>query len=338
MTAWLAYVERLEQSFTAYGIKEDIRVASFLTVIGQKTYRLLRDITSPVKPAEQPLDTLIKVLTDYLNPKPLIIAERFKFHHRDQREDESIVQYLTALRRLAETCDFQANREESLRDRLVCGMRSEATQKRLLQECDLTLKKALEIDQGQEAASKHTSELRTGKHQEVNRVTGGQPCYHCGKEGHVSDKCFFKKQSCRKCGKQGHIAKVCKQGDKKPYDKKPAYQPREKSTFKKGQHKNQFISADQPTSEEPATSQGEWGLFALFTTSDAGIKVDMELNGTNVSMILDTGASVTLISRKTWKEKFPNVKLDKSEVLLKTYSGEHLQVLGQTQMLVDYEQ
>ena len=172
---------------------------------------------------------------------------------------------------------------------------------------------------------------------------GGQPCYRCGKEGHVFDKCFFKKHSCRKCGKQGHIAKVCRQGDKKPYDKKPAYQPREKSTFKKGQHKNQFISADQPTSEEPATSQGEWGLFALFTTSDAGkptseepatsqgewglfalfttsdagIKVDMELNGTNVSMILDTGASVTLISRKIWKEKFPNLKLDKSEVLLK---------------------
>ena len=167
---------------------------------------------------------------------------------------------------------------------------------------------------------------------------GGEPCYRCGKEGHVSDKCFFKKQSCRKCGKQGHIAKVCRQGDKKPFDKKPAYQPREKSTFKKGQHKNQFISADQPTSEEPATSQGEWGLFALFTTSDAGIKVDMELNGTNVSMILDTGVSVTLISRKTWKEKFPNLKLDKSEVLLKTYSGEHLQVLGQTQMLVDYKQ
>ena len=109
---WLAYVERLEQSFTAYGIKEDIRVASFLTVIGQKMYRLLRDITSPVKPAEQPLDTLIKALTDYLNPKPIIIAERFKFHRRDQREDESIVQYLTALCRLAETCDFQANREE----------------------------------------------------------------------------------------------------------------------------------------------------------------------------------------------------------------------------------
>ena len=47
---------------------------------------------------------------------------------------------------------------------------------------------------------------------------------------------------------------------------------------------------------------------------------------------------MTLISRKTWKEKFPNLKLDKSEVLLKTYSGEHLQVLGQTHMLVDYKQ
>ena len=131
---------------------------------------------------------------------------------------------------------------------------------------------------------------------------------------------------------------MCKPSDKKPYDKKPAYPPRGKSTFKKGQHKNQFISADQPTSEEPATSQGEWGLFALSTTSGAGIKVGMELNRTDMSIILDTAASETLISRKTWKKKFPNIKLDKSEVLLKTYSGEQLQVLGQTQMLLDYKQ
>ena len=167
---------------------------------------------------------------------------------------------------------------------------------------------------------------------------GDQPCYHCGKEAHLPDKCFFKKQFCRKCGKQGHIAKVCKQSDKKPYDKKPAYPPRGKSTFKKGQHKNHFTSAAQPTSEEPATSQGEWGLFALSTTSDAGIKVDMELNGTNVSMIRDTGASVTLISSRSWNEKFPIMKLDKSERLLKTYSGEEVQVLGQAQILVDYKQ
>ena len=118
---------------------------------------------------------------------------------------------------------------------------------------------------------------------------------------------------------------MCKQSGKKPYDKKPAYPPKRKSTFNKEQHKNQFISVDQPTSEEPATSQEEWDLFALSTTSGAGIKVDMELNGTNMSIIPDTGASVTLISRKTWKEKFPNIKLDKSGVvenlLRRTASG-----------------
>ena len=113
----------------------------------------------------------------------------------------------------------------------------------------------------------------------------------------------------------GHITKVCKQSDKKPYDKKLAYRPRGKSTFKKEQHKNKFISTEQRTSDEPASSQEEWRLFALSTTLDAGINIDMELNGTNVSTILDTGASVTLISSNTWKERFPNMKLDKSEVL-----------------------
>ena len=54
-------------------------------------------------------------------------------------------------------------------------------------------------------------------------------------------------------------------------------------------------------------------------------------------MILDTGASVTIVSWETWKEKLLEVKLKKSEILLKTYSGERLQVVGQALVVVEYK-
>ena len=76
-------------------------------------------------------------MKDHLKPKPLTIAERFKFNHRRQQEGESIVQFVAELRKLAETFDFGAKLTEQLGDRLV-GLHSEPIQKRLLSEKNLT--------------------------------------------------------------------------------------------------------------------------------------------------------------------------------------------------------
>ena len=45
---------------------------------------------------------------------------------------------------------------EALRNKFVCGLRSEATQRRLLAEKELTFTKAVEIAQGMEAAARDT--------------------------------------------------------------------------------------------------------------------------------------------------------------------------------------
>ena len=49
--------------------------------------------------------------------------------------------------------------DEALRDHLLCGQRSEQTQKRLLEEPKLTLAKALQIAQAIEAANNHNKEI-----------------------------------------------------------------------------------------------------------------------------------------------------------------------------------
>lgn len=43
------------------------------------------------------------------------------------------------LQHVASTCDFGWFLDQALSDRLVCGLRNAATQKRLLAEADLTL-------------------------------------------------------------------------------------------------------------------------------------------------------------------------------------------------------
>jgi len=63
-------------------------VATFLTTIGSKTYNLLRDLLAPTKPSEVKFTELVKTLRDHYEPKPIVIAERFHFHKREQHEGE----------------------------------------------------------------------------------------------------------------------------------------------------------------------------------------------------------------------------------------------------------
>ena len=46
---WTAYIERVEQYFLANDVADDKRVPVLLTLIGGKTYSLLRTLTSPDK-------------------------------------------------------------------------------------------------------------------------------------------------------------------------------------------------------------------------------------------------------------------------------------------------
>ena len=81
----------------------------------------------------------------HYEPKKVVPAERFTFHRRNQGAEESVAEYVAELRKLTLNCDFKDHLDEALRDRFVCGLRSEATQKQLLTESELTFTRAVEI-------------------------------------------------------------------------------------------------------------------------------------------------------------------------------------------------
>ena len=174
-----AYLERVELYFEANDINEDRRVAVFLSVIGGKNYTLLRNLLAPQKPNDKTIAELADALKKHFGPKRIIIAERFRFHRREQAVGETIADYEAELRRLAIHCEFQEYLDQALRDRLVCGLKSEATQKRLLSEPNLTLKRAIEVAQSMEAAERNTQQLK---------VTG----YSCARRVKCIGKCILK--------------------------------------------------------------------------------------------------------------------------------------------------
>ena len=100
--SWPTYIERLEQYFIANDITSATKkVAVLLTVVGPKTYGLIRDLLAPEKPADKAYTEIVAVMKQHLNPKPC-----YKFHQRVQKEGESVACYFSSLRKLAEHCDF----------------------------------------------------------------------------------------------------------------------------------------------------------------------------------------------------------------------------------------
>ncbi len=53
-------------------------------------------------------------LKSHFEPKRLVIAERFYFHHRAQAAGETVVDFVTELRRLTTYCEFGAHLYEAV--------------------------------------------------------------------------------------------------------------------------------------------------------------------------------------------------------------------------------
>ncbi|XP_045194815.2 uncharacterized protein K02A2.6-like [Mercenaria mercenaria] len=233
---WQNYEERLGQYFIANGVKDEKKVPALLALIGPTTYAVLRDLTSPTVPSEKSYNELTTLLQTHFNPKPLTIAERFRFYKRDQRAGESVQDFNISLRKLSQHCNFGDGLNEALRDRFVCGLRNENIQKKLLSEKDLTYEKSIEIATTMELASRDVNEVH-GKAISVDKVSASDKfpkknfqkgnkdkqfkppinkpkvelgCFRCLRKNHTPEHCKFKDSVCYTCGKKGHIAPACK--------------------------------------------------------------------------------------------------------------------------------
>ena len=137
---WPQYVERLEHFFEANAIEDEGKKRSiFLTVVGPMVFKLIHNLASPAKPGDKSYGDLVKLLTEHYRPTPSETVQRFKFHSRSRKPGESVANFVSELRALAEFCNFGSSLEAMLRDQFVCGINDSAIQRRLLGEVPLSL-------------------------------------------------------------------------------------------------------------------------------------------------------------------------------------------------------
>ena len=60
------------------------------------------------------------------------------------------------------------------------------------------------------------------------------------------------------------------------------------------------------------------------------------VNEKPVTFEVDMGVAIITLSQEVYQHIFPNLKLDPSSMLLKSYTGEQVKVLGEVQVDMSY--
>ncbi|KRX72969.1 hypothetical protein T06_10378 [Trichinella sp. T6] len=127
-----------------------------MSVCGPSAYVIIRSLLTPRSINEVTFEEIVSKVKEHFNPAPSEIVFRLRFHTRSQRPNESITEYVAALRNLSENCNFGNTLNDMLRDRLVGGIRDEVIQRGLLAEPNLTFDLAQKMAIAAETAQRNT--------------------------------------------------------------------------------------------------------------------------------------------------------------------------------------
>jgi len=159
----------------ASGISEKdqkIRIATFLHVGGKEAMDRFNGFIWKRNENKNKLEDIIKKFDEDLADKTNIIAERVKFLSKKQRPGESCDEFVSALRTLISTCDYNEP-EETLRDQFILQINNKKVQEKILDQAqvnskDMTFDRAVSMTKNFELTSKqfHTEDSTTD---EVNK-------------------------------------------------------------------------------------------------------------------------------------------------------------------------
>jgi hypothetical protein len=136
---------------------EEYRVALFFHAIGTDALVLYNGMKFSPEEDKDELDTVLAKFDELLLDKEREWFERWKFNCREQKEGESIEQYVNVLTHMAKTCGFcNCMFDSLLRDRILIGIRDKKMQDKIINQHgvqELSLKTCIATCKSHEATS-----------------------------------------------------------------------------------------------------------------------------------------------------------------------------------------
>ena len=152
-------------------------------------------------------------------------------------------------------------------------------------------------------------------------------CYRCGGD-HDPNSCKFKDKECFYCKNQGHTAKMCR---------KKKYQGGKKGKEAPVKQVETEASEEEGGSQAGTDGNEMYHMYRCEVRREDPIFIHPKINGKDAKMELDTGAALTCMGNKKFRESHPNAKVHKTNIKLKTFSGEIMEPIGIADVEVESE-
>lgn len=337
---WRAFKQQFQLYISALGLEgkpEPRKVALLLTIAGPQAIEVYNTFVFQQDGDKEKLDKVIEAFDAYCSPKKNETYERYVFRSRIQQQSEAFDVFLTDLRLKAQSCNFATLKDSMIRDQIVFGVEDKKVRERLLRETDLTLEGAIKICHaselsrmhaktfGETASSKTVSDGATvgavskkGKRRTQTERTEGETfsCKRCGTQ-HKPRECPAWGKQCSQCKGQNHFAKQCfaKRKERKAGKQVNTVEDNDTSDESEPGFMGMVTCDEETTKQINVVEEDKW-------------MAPLQINGTIVTLKLDTGAKANLISMSDIKEMREKPKIHRKTQALKDYNGQRIDCLG----------
>lgn len=234
---WKKYLARFENLIVALDITQPQRKkALLLHYAGAAVQEIFETLPNPPEPtetvegAERSLYTqAVEKLSLHFNPQKNIEYETYSFRQAHQKTGETLDQFHTRLRQLADTCEFQDTNRE-IKSQIVQGCASSRLRRKALRDSSTTLTdllaygRALESSETQARGMENLSvgvnnvtlTRNTGKGRNPKQNLRQKPnnvCRNCGGQyphNNGRESCPAYGQKCGYCHKLNHFSAHCR--------------------------------------------------------------------------------------------------------------------------------
>ena len=360
---WTKWINRLTKNvFVAYNITDATHQKALVLTLGGDELNDIVDSFTETQLAgnehNDVLQKLVKTLNEHFNPKQNLEYQRYVFRQTKQLEGETAEKFRTRLSQLADTCDFH-DKDVEIKSQLILGAACEKVTRKGLAEPKITLDqlteyaKTLEITSSQQKDIRQTPQMPqtnvntvqyktkakaqsgAARPQKQRRARSRSPtptCFNCGKTWpHKGDQrnCPARNFNCEACYKQGHYTKLCRSTGEKGSDKHELW------------HKKRSVRNVNTESSDSEQENSDIEYAHALNNGDAKLPlVTVHINGRQVKMLIDTGASVNIIDETTWRSQFMGPKLlplNKAHITLVPYgSKQKIQVMGKCEVKIEH--
>ncbi|NRA93585.1 MAG: reverse transcriptase family protein [Psychroserpens sp.] len=363
--SWPAWKIRFQRYRTATKLdREDgsVQVSTLIYTLGKEADRVFQSFifnnANEEHDPQNDYDTVLAKFEDYFIPKRNVIHERAKFHQTQQKQSENIEIFVRQLYEMAEHCSF-SNKEESIRDQLVFGLKDKNISRKLQLEANLSLSKAIEIARNYETVNsqvqsqtqmnvdsiRHSRQGQFNTRSSSNRsrgfrggttmrgastsrgvtwqgsnaARGGQWHPRSGSQDQYNLKCG----KCNRCHAMSDRCpaqgKRCNACHKLNHFEVVC---RSKNRYRPRPNTNRNINEIYEEAEEQFDPYEEFFLNAIDNNlSKDPWRVSVLLNSEDVNFKIDTGADVTVISKTQFEHLTKKPQLLKSQIVLNSPGG-----------------